>query len=73
MTPPSFFLCFQPGVLGDVVALQRFQLRLHLLQLLAQVRLGLLVLRQLSFQFTPASANLARLLLGAFPTLGFFG
>ena len=46
---------------------------LDLLQLLLQPRLGLLGLRQFSFQFTPTLANLVGLLLGPFPPPGLLG
>ncbi len=51
----------------------RAQLLLRRFQLLPQLCLCLVVFRQFNFQFTASLTNLARELLGAFPTLGFLG
>jgi len=64
---------FEPGLFGVGAFLLSQQLSLRCLQLLPQLRLRQLVLRQFSFQFAAAQADLARLLFGTFPTRGLFG
>ena len=58
---------------GRGTLLVRPSLFLCVLKFLLQTRLRLFVPGQFSFQFTPAFANLARLLLGPFPALGLLG
>src|SRR5206468_770257 len=61
------------GLFSEGTLLLYPQVILRFFQLVLQPGLRLLALRQLGFQLAAPLANLSRLLLGAFPTLGFLG
>ena len=68
-----FDTCFKPGLFSEGTFVHRLLLFLRILQLLAQLRLKLVVVRQLGFQFTLAFGKLGCSLLANFSALNLFG